>query len=197
MRCGSRLGQNVRRSDDAVCLHRGGWGWRRSGAAAAAQLAFVVGAASLLDEWSSNDHPGEPHQRNRDKEREGNACAPAPGNRHRDPHREHRGDDHSTPRHDPWKSVLHRCVSPVESQTLEASGESDADATQPADRRRGTSRPRFAGRVAECGKYDTCAQPGRQQPIPAKVDQRNELPRSARIRTATGSPVPRMANSPF
>jgi hypothetical protein len=30
--------------------------------------------------------------------------------------------------------------------------------------------------VAECGKCDACALPGRQQPILAKVDQRNELP---------------------
>ena len=51
-------------------------GWRLPGrAAAAAQLAFVVAAASLLDEWSSDDHPGDPHERNRDKERE---AMPAP-----------------------------------------------------------------------------------------------------------------------
>jgi hypothetical protein len=172
MRCGSRLGQNVRRSDDAVCLHRVGWGWRRSGAAAAAQLAFVVAVASLLDEWSSNDHPGEPHQRNRDKERERHACAPAPGNRHRrDPQREHRGDDHSTPRHDPWKCVLRRCVSPVESHTLEASGESDADATQPADRRRGTpARGRgTCRRMREVRRVSACARhPRGNSPFPRK-----------------------------
>jgi hypothetical protein len=90
-------------------------GWRLSGrTAAAAQLALVVAPASLLDEWSTDNDRSHPHEHNRDKEREGHACAPAPGDRHRDPRREHRGDDHSTPPHDPWKSVLRRCASPVE-----------------------------------------------------------------------------------
>jgi hypothetical protein len=124
MRCRfvSRSGQNVRQSDDAVCcLQRADGSAAWSGrAAAAAQLALVVAAASLLDEWSTDNDSGHPHERNRDKEREGDACAPAPGNRHRDPQREHRGDDHSTPPHDPWKCVPRRCASPVESQTLEA-----------------------------------------------------------------------------
>jgi hypothetical protein len=128
----------------------GGWGWRLSGgAAAAAQLAVVVAAASLLDEWSSNDHPGDPYERNRDKEREGHACAPAPGNRHRDPPREHRGDDHSAPRHDPWKCVLRRCASPVESQTLEASVGAIPTRLSVRIVDRGLP-PEVAGRVAEC-----------------------------------------------
>ena len=157
MRCGfvSRLGQNLRRSDHAFCLHPRGWGWRLSGrAAVAAQPAFVLGAASLLDEESTNDHPCDPHERNRDKEREGHPCAPAPDNRHRDPQREHRGDDHSTPRHNPWKYVLRRCASPVESQTLEAPVGSDAHATHRADRLRGTP-ARGRGAVADCGNCDS------------------------------------------
>jgi hypothetical protein len=77
-------------------------GWRLSGrAAAAAQLALVVAIACLLDEWSREDDPGQPHERNRNHEREGEACGPAPGNRHRDPQGEQDSDDRSTPPHSP------------------------------------------------------------------------------------------------
>ena len=154
MRCGfvSRLGQNVKAERCCSLPPPSRMGWRRSGAAAAAQLAFVVAAASLLDEWSSNDHPGDPHERNRDKEREGHACAPAPGNRHRDPAREHRGDDHSTPRHDPRKCVLRRCASPVESQMLKASVGSDYRRDSACGSSTRDSRPRLRGVSRNAGK---------------------------------------------
>ncbi len=154
MRCCvvSWFGQNVRQSDDALLPPPGRCGWRLSGrAGAAAQLALVVAAASLLDERSPEHDPGHPHERNRNSEPEGQACGPAPGNRQSDPQGEHRSDDRSTPPHGPWKCVLPRCASPVELQTLEASVGSNAHAAQRADRRPGTT-PEGGGRAVESGQ---------------------------------------------
>jgi hypothetical protein len=56
----------------------GGSGWRLSvRAAASAQLALVVAAARLLYQRSSEDDPGHPHERNPNKESEGQAVGPA------------------------------------------------------------------------------------------------------------------------
>jgi hypothetical protein len=67
-------------------------------------------------------------------------------------------------------------------------------------RRRRTETAQTTG-VAECGKCDVCAQPGRQQPIPAKVDARNELlairsnPHGYRDRAASDGQQPILTRS--
>jgi hypothetical protein len=78
-----------------------------------------------------------------------------------------------------------------------AHGLADVWLTNPDRGHRHTETAQPTGGVAECGKCDASALPGKQQPIPAKVNRWNELPAIRSNPHSYRDPAASMANSPF